>query len=63
MSGDGDNNFKAEFDKVADFAYLRVRVRPSVDVTLNRELKASYTLLISAKFATRKSTVEARCTG
>jgi hypothetical protein len=39
ISGDDGSNFKAAVERFGHFSYLRLRVRPSFDVTLNRELR------------------------
>lgn len=48
VSGDKQNFFKAESDLIGNFVFLRIRTRPSLDLSLNRELTPEFLLRIKA---------------
>lgn len=48
VSGDKQNFFKAEHEFVGNFVFLRIRTRPSLDLSLNRELTPEFALRIKA---------------
>lgn len=50
VSSDKHNFFKAESEIVGDFAYLRIRIRSSLDVDLNRELTPEFSLRVKAVY-------------
>ncbi|XP_060053958.1 protocadherin Fat 2 [Erinaceus europaeus] len=60
ISGDAAGVFKAEELVVGDFCFLRIRTKSSNAALLNREVQASYTLLVQASDAARELSALAR---
>lgn len=62
VKGDVKNFFKAESRQVGNFVFLRLRTRPSPDVSLNREHTEVFELLVTAKFQQPGKNLETRAT-